>query len=503
MRKVPVLTAVCLLAICSLAVAPVYAGTAMANDPPSISLPVGTNAPDAFNINDFFVDPTGATIDGGSLGADGSATVDGLSAAGTADYSISAGAESGAAQVWASSAKFGNRPQIDNNNRLVGVAGGNLFANWGSSSSSLPLGSVGGGSGTPGGSTPGGGAVVVSVGEVSLSSEGTWRKRSSGPADTGVSATIDADGNYSIDVADGASASIVSFSVAGVDAVQVLAAPATEVGAPIVGTHTVAAGANNLVIGTEPVAVGEYAQLELTYNASSADGVAIAVIGFDGAVAFQSATYSNPSGPGLQAGVDKNLATSVRSAAGSVIPAVQVFNGGSAPVTVTISRFAVAQARPLVDYAINPNATVVNNPLDSTDGLIPDILAQGAGGPVAGDGVIALNGQGGVANASIQATLGQGTCVAECYVQRVGAADDGAAFVVNVTDGGALSFAQFVPGSGIPTDSFWKVQAVGTVQADGTAAFVTLQAAGVNVNVDNLVIREIDQADNQFDANLL
>jgi len=514
MRKVPVLTAVSLLAICSLAVAPVFAATGMANDPPSIHLAPGENAPDAFNINDFFVDPTGATVDsGGSADGDGNVTVDGLADPGTTSYSISNGAgDSGSAGVWVSASGFENRPAIDNNNRLVGVDGGNWFVNWvvpggDPVTSNLPIGSpAGGGDGTPGGGTPGGGSVAVSVGQVSLTYEGRFRLRSSGPAETGITAAIDAAGNYTISAAEDSSASIVSFSVADVDAVQVLAAPATDVGAPIVDTHTVAAGASALVIGTDPVSVDGVAQLSLYYNASSVDGVAIAVIGFDGAVAFQGVTFSNPSGPGLEAGVTKCLGTSFRSTTGSVIPAVQVFNGGSAEITVEIVRFVVADAAPLVDYAINPNCTAVENPLDSIDGLIADILVQGAAGPTAGDGVIGLAAPGAndVANASIIAALGVGTAVAECFVQRVGDATDGSAFVLNVTDGGATSFAAFKPGGSIPTDSFMKVQAAGTVQSDIEQAFITMQVAGgLTVNVDDLAVRCIDQADNQFDANLL
>lgn len=513
MRKVPVLTAVTLLAISSLAVAPVYAGTALANDPPSLSLAPGANQANAFNINDFFADPTGASITGGSLDGSGNATVDGLATAGTKEYSISNSAgESGSASVWASAAKFINRPAIDNNNRLVGVAGGNWFTNWivagGTVGSNAPLGNAGGGgSGTPGGAT-GGGALSVSVGEVSISYEGTWRKRTSGPAsDTGITATIDAAGNYTISASatDDVNAAIVTFSAGTSDAVQVLAAHAHDVGAPIVGTHTVQPGLSTLQFGGA-VDVEGVAQLTLTYNASSVSGVAIAVIGFDGALAGSTVTYSNPSGSGLEAGVTKSLSTSILSEAGSVIPAVQVFNGGSAAVTVNITRFTVAHAAPLVDYAINPNHTTFEHALDSGAGVLPDILQQGATAPTYSGGamVLAAAGANGISNGTVQAALSRGTAVAECYVQRVGAAEGTAVFVLNVTDGGATSYAAFKPGSSIPTDGWLMVQAAGTIQADGTGVFITAQSSGgLTVNVDNLSVRQIDQDDNQFDANLL
>jgi hypothetical protein len=285
--------------------------------------------------------------------------------------------------------------------------------------------------------------------------------------------------------------------------VQVLAAHAHEVGAPIVGTHTVQPGLSTLQFG-DAVAVEGVAQLTLTYNASAVSGVAIAVIGFDGALAGSTVTYSNPSGPGLEAGTAKSLSTSIRSEAGSVIPAVQVFNGGSAAVTVNITRFTVAHAAPLVDYAINPNHTTFEHALDSGAGVLPDILQQGATAPTYSGGamVLATAGANGISNGTVQAAVSRGTAVAECYVQRVGAAEG--VFVLNVTDGGATSYAAFKPGSSIPTDGWLIVQAAGTIQADGTGVFITAQASGgLTVNVDNLSVRQIDQDDNQFDANLL
>jgi hypothetical protein len=508
MRKVPVLTAVSLLAICSLAIAPVYAGTAMANDPPSVSLTPGANAPDAFNINDFFVDPTGASITGGSLDAEGSATVDGSASAGVLDYSISAGSESGEAKVWVSADKFGNRPAIDGNNRIVGQTDANWFVNWivpGSSvSSKAPLGNPGGGSsGTPSGSTGGGGALAASVGEVSLSMEGTWYKRSSGSStSTGITATIDADGNYTITAAAEASAAIVTFSAGSADAVQVLAAPVVEVGAPVTGSRTVPAGGTDFQVG-EAVSVGEYAQLSAYYNASSVDGVAIAVIGFDGVLDGSTVNYSNPSGSGLEAGVLKCLGTSVKSTSGSIIPAIQIFNGGTADITVDIAKFVVADARPLTDYAINPNNVTAEDSLDTIDAIVGDILAVGAVAPVGDAGAMLLNGAGGVSNGTLLAALNKGTAVAECWAQAVGTPDAGSVFVLTVVDGGPTSFATFLPGSSLPTSDWLKVQTMGTIQADLPQAFIVVQAAGLNARVDNLMVRQIDQDDNQFDANLL
>ena len=222
-------------------------------------------------------------------------------------------------------------------------------------------------------------------------------------------------------------------------------------------------------------------------------------------VAFQSVSYSNPSGGSLEAGVTKSLATSVKATSGSVIPAVQIFNGGAAQIVVTVSNAAVGNARPLVDYAIDPNHAAYANDLSSSAGLIPDILQQGAAGPTDGNGFIVLDGStgtDGIANASLQASNGQGTNTAEVYVQRVGDAPAGSFFVLNVTDGGPTSYAAFVPGEAIPTDGWLKVQATGTVQADA-AVFVTLQSVNVVVNCMDLTGRDIMQADNQYDANLV
>lgn len=508
MRKVPVLTAVTLLAISSLAVVPVYAGTALANDPPSISLPTGTNAPDAFNIDEFFAAPDGsATITGGSLSGR-SATVNGQAAAGVLDYSIQQGSESGAAKVWVSGSKFGNKPAIDGNNRIVGQTDANWFVNWipegGSVDSRAPLGNPGGGSsGSPDGSTPGGGALAASVGEVSLSVNGTWYKRTSGPAsDTGITASIDAAGNYSISAAAGARAAIVTFSAGSADAVQVLAAPVVEVGAPVTGSRTVAAGGLDFQVGA-PVSVGEYAQLSMYYNASAVDGVAIAVIGFDGAVAGNTVNYSNPSGSGLEAGVTKCLGTSVKSTSGSIIPAVQIFNGGSSAITVDIAKFVVAHARPLTDYAINPNHVTASDSLDSVAGIIPDVLAAGAAAPTSDGSSMLLGGAGGVSNGTLLHALSKGTAVAECWAQSVGSPSAESTFVLTVVDGGPTSFATFMPGSSIPSSSWLKVQTAGTLQSDLAQAFIVVQAAGFDCKVDNLQVRQIDQDDDQFDANLL
>jgi hypothetical protein len=503
MRKVPVLAV--LMVICALVSAPVYAGTAMANDPPSVSLAPGQNAPDAFMLADFFADPTGAQVDaGGSVGANGLVTIDGAAASAAGHTQISAGGESGSGDLLVSANKFANRPAIDNNNRLVGVAGGNAFVNLipagQSVTSAMPL-------GNPGGSGTGGGALTTAIGEVSLSSDGVWRKRSSGPATgTGITASVDASGNYTISAAAGASASIVSIVSAGADVVQVLAAPATSVGAPIVGTHTVAAnGGVAFLVGTEAIAVAdEYVQLSITYNASSVNGVAIAPVGFDGGVVGNNMNYTNPSGGQLQAGVAKNLATSVKSLSGSVTPAVQIFNGGTAAVTVNITRCVVGQARNLVDYAINPNSILASHNLDSIDGLIADIAAQGAAGPTDEGDVIGLAAPGAndIANASIIDGQAVGTVVAEVFVQKVGAGSG--TFVLNVTDGAGVSYAMFVPGDSIPTTGWLKVQATGTVSTGAGPLIATMQAAGgLSVLCDDLSLRNIQQADNQYDANLI
>jgi hypothetical protein len=182
----------------------------------------------------------------------------------------------------------------------------------------------------------------------------------------GLTATLNADGSYSLASDDSfAGAFIVGLSASdGVseDVVSLLAAEAADVdlSSPLVlapagftagtyadGVVTAAPNTGALVVSTVPVAVGGLVTVSLNYNASSVDGVNIAVIGFDGVVDFVAVNYQNAGGAHLEAGVTKNLAVSFMSHSGNIQAGFQVFNGGSADVTVSISDVQVIKAGPV------------------------------------------------------------------------------------------------------------------------------------------------------------
>ena len=115
---------------------------------------------------------------------------------------------------------------------------------------------------------------------------------------------------------------------------------------------------------------------------------------------------------------------------------------------------------------------------------------------------MSLPGKGKIANAFIQVGLVKGTNVAECWVQRVGDADAGAAFVLVLTDGAATTAQSFVDGAAVPTASWAKVCAVATLGAPGTN-FLLVQAAGLDALVDDVCVRVVDDKAEYFDAGLL
>jgi len=554
MRKVPVLTV--LAAVLGVLAMPVGAATFTANETPDIKLAPGANASDVFDLNDFFESATAAvtyTASGKGSVTGSMASVSGDAAAGAYTASFTGNDGSGPltvdSVVQVSTFLIGNGPKIDNNNRIAGVAGGNVFYNGipvgGSVASvaNLVLPAIGGG-GSPGGAS--GAALLTTIGEVTVATDATTglrvrtsAKQASGTGSAtfgGLTATLGADGTYSLTAATGfASAYVVTFGAQnGVskDGVHLVAAPAVVTtldaasvssipGAPAAtvayanGAATVSAGAGQsiLVFANAGVPVGEYATVSLDYTTNAA--VNIAVIAFDGALAFQNVSYSNPSAGNIDTTGTKNLAVSVKSNAASVIPAFQVFNGGTTAATVTISNLKTVNAAPLPNFALNPNAEAtlpVDGTVPNVTGWQGDILAQGATGPAAstannfasaaGAGSMSLVGVGGVSNAAITVSLGVGSAVAECYVQRVGAADAGSALALVFTDGGANSFASFTPGATIPETGWLKVIASGTLSA-GTTGFLVVQSAGATVNVDDVSVRIITDKDSYFDAGLL
>jgi hypothetical protein len=549
MRKVPILTVLSLAAVCGLMVAPVHAGTLYGNDTPDVVLAPGASGANVLDLSDFFSSSASASLTYSAAGAgsvSGSmASVNGGATAGAADVTFSADDGNGAVALNPSTVQIsefliGNGPAIDNNNRLAGMAGGNpflvpLMGNDVSSVEALSGLPSGGGGGSPSGGT-GAAAIMATVGQVSLNTAPTGlRQRSSTKigdgSGAGVSVSLDASGNYTISGMPTGPVVVTlgAMSGASADAVHLVAAPATAVdlssaaGLTVIpagtfpqatinfdGSAVISAQASEgvLVVGGAVPSSG-LVTVSLDYQTDST-AVAIAAIGFDGVLDFPAANYANLSGANLEAGATKNLVVSFNSMSGSVLPAFQVFNAGTTAANVTISNVMVIQAGPVTDYALNPNATV-DLPASANDvaGWQADILGAGAGGPTASTennfeapagGSLSLAGVGGVANAAIQVPLNAGTVAAECYVMRSGAADAGSAFFLVIESGAGTTVVSTMPGASVPET--WTKATASSAQMGGTV-FLVVQAAGVNVMVDDVVIRMVDDMDSYADLGLL
>lgn len=523
MRKMPVLTMVCLLAVCGLMAAPVYSATVVANEPPDLVLGKGEKV--SFDLADFFssadsdltYSAVGGTVSGSMVDVNGSST------AGATTATFSAGGVSLESTVQVSDFLIGNAPKVDDNNRIAGMDGGNVFYNplvaGGTIASKVNLSNLPavGGAGTPGGATGAAGlaATVASV-NMQVANTGLRQVSRAIASGSGLTPTLNANGSYSIaasntfkgtwlvtlGASDGTSKDAVHLLAA--EAVAVPVASLTELvpGSYANGTFTVAAGQSSLAYGAAvTVPAGSAVTLTLDYNASA--DCAIAAVLFDGALG-QILAHANPSGANIQTGKVKSLSMSMVSLTGTVYPAVQVASKGAA-VTVAISNVAVVKAGPVVDYALDPNATVYKNDLATVTGWGSDILGTGAKAPTAstdnnfaakaGAGSMSLAGTGGIANAFVSVALPKGTAVAECYAKAVSGTGT---FALVLTDGGALSCETFSALS----SSWSKVIAVGTLGASANA-FLVVQAAGFDVLVDDVCVRVVKDADAFADLSLL
>jgi len=560
MRKMPVLTIVGLAALLGLVAAPAQAATVVANDTPDIRLAPGGTV--VFDLANFFDAVTGSltyTAEGGTV-TGSMVQVFGGDTPGrsVAKFTATSGAGSATVEsvVQVSSFAIGNKPAVDNNNRIPGLAGGNIFynalvpgttVNSAAALTNLPQ---GGGPVTPGGAT-GAAALIATIGSVQMTYAETGLRQvarsivatGAGSASAnGLTATLNADGSYSLAAASNfTGAWIVSLGAtapSGADSANLLAAQAIAVGmtdaaawlvmpalasapqanltvANGAATVTADAGSGVLAILNTPIAVtaGQTVSLVVDYTTNNT-GINLALVAFDGAPGAGT-KFTNPSGTNLEANVSKNLSISFVNMSGNVYPCFQVWNGSSSAATVTLTNMKVVLAGPVVDYAFDPNAALalpVDGSMTSIAGWSSDLLAQGAAAPAAsaanhftsaaGAGSMSLPGKGKIANAFIQVNLVKGTNVAECWVQRVGEPDAGAAFVLVMTDGAATTAQSFVDGAAVPTNSWAKVCAVATLGQPGTN-FLLVQAAGLDANVDDLSVRIVDDKDAYFDAGLL
>jgi hypothetical protein len=517
MRKMPVLTMVCLAAFGLLAM-PVHSATVEANDTPDIVLSGGSVS---FDLADFFASAEGE-LTYSAVGAAVSGSVATVDAAGTATFS--AGGVDVESTVVVSDFVIGNGPAVDDNNRIVGQNGGNVFYNalvpGGVVNSAVNLSGLpaAGGAGTPTGGT-GAAALVASVASIDMAVGGTGlRMVSRSVADGGLDVALNADGSYSVSAAaDFAGAWMVTLgatSGASADAVHLLAAEAVAVdaasfasmpaGALAAGTVaggqvTVAADQGFLVYGAaiEAGAPGDVVTLVLDYNATA--DASVAAILFDGGLGSM-LVFANVFGVNLETGMTKSLTVSIVASTGTVVPAFQVASTGGA-ASVTISNIAVVKAGPVVDYALNANATAYASDLASIDGWGP----TGGSAPIAdGDnnfaaasvGCMKLAGAAGLSNALMVVNLDAGTAVAECYAKA--AAGEGA-FALALTDGAALNSNTFVA-----LGADWqKVVCVATPSVAGVAYLVAQAAPGLDALVDDICVRIVDDKAEFADLSLL
>ncbi|MGC9328187.1 MAG: hypothetical protein ACP5I1_11175, partial [Candidatus Hinthialibacter sp.] len=415
----PVLTMVCLVSL-GLAAAPSFAGTGAANDVPDIVLSAGETS--SFDLADFFSEGPyglsgGGTIDGSVVTVDGSAS----------PVTFTGGADSDDSEVVISSFVISDI-EVDDNNRIVGKDGGNIFYNpivpGGVIQSKVNLTGLpeGGGSGTPGGETGAAGliATVATVDGVVTDTDA-------------LVPVLNEDGSYSVTAgANFAGTWIVTLGAvdgASRDAVHLLAAEAVAVDVASFGTIPVtgfneAGLANGVVTADAGQAIlaygpaievgtpGDVVTLTADYTATASANVALVL--FDGALGAVLA-HTNPSGGNVATGVTKSLSMSMVTYTGTVIPGFQVVAGAAAS-TVTIANMAVVKAGPVTDYALNKGATAFADNFD--DGDISDwgsdILQTGALAPTADAGAMKLAGAGGIANAHMMVPLQAGTAVAEC-----------------------------------------------------------------------------------------
>jgi hypothetical protein len=558
MRKVSILSLGIAAAVGMMAI-PGFAATLSGNDLPDVRLGVGQSGDNVINLNQFFNadgDISYNVSGGGSVSVDGVLSVDGGAVAGKSSVTVTAQAGGDSVDktltVYVNDFSIGNIA-IDNNNRIAGVAASGIFYNGivpGSTvnGSGLTIPAVGGGS--PAGTSAA--ALITSIADVSLDVDAAgFARRSASVVATGegtasaggLTVTLNADGSYSlVTTSDFSGDWVVTLGVSvggNVDGVSLLAAQAANVdlsaaggftvipagalaAAPVAfaaggATVTAGAGQGSLIVSNTAVDVGDLATISAMVNTSST-GVNIAVVAFDGALGG-ALYYTNPTGSNLQANADKNIALTCAPLTGKVLPAIQVANGGSAAATVTIKSLQVVMAGSVVDYALNPNATValpVDGSIPSVDGWGSDLLQNGAAAATfssennfaagAGSGSLSLDASAG-ATAIAQGYLmginaSEGTVVAESHVKKV--SGDAGTYAMVLLNGSTFDCGAFPGGADIPSDNWAAVQTSGTASGGLQGGiFVAQSSGGLSVLVDDVSVRVVNDSDAWFDASLL
>lgn len=435
-----------------------------------------------------------------------------------------------AAPTFANDHLITNDPAIDNNNRIVGEEGGNIFYNGIGSSgmieSVVNLGLPDGGNGTPGGGSPGGAATIVTIADLTLEADRTRSTEILAEGDNTasvegqISATLNEDGSYAVTAEEGFNNDlIVTFGVntgSEQEAVHLLAAPAVDVSLAEGDVNFGAAGSfpagelalngdsaevvvqpgqGVLAFAANTVSVGEYATISFDYEA---DGAAnMAAIGFDGGLNGLAVNYCQLSGGNVAEGETKNIAVTLNSNTGAVLPSFQVVNtaqdGG--PISVTISNFKVIQARPLSDYQVDPSLTVDTAAL--ADWNLGGINNPTGSAAVA-DGVLSLTAaEGEVANALTNPAIPTGTVTLEAMVQKTSDGPDASAFFALVLTDGANTINAYVPETAISDSEEMMVVVSGTTTTGMANSFFVTQTADFSADVSSAVIRDVEDGSDQ------
>lgn len=331
------------IALVTLIAGSAFAGTVVATDPPDIRLGVGEALPGAFDLSDYVVGGEGDVVD-----------IAGSSAVGVSEQTYTVAGETVSNVVKVSSFLVQNGPMMDGDD-------GNPFVNVldpGQAVSSVEA-LVGGGGSSPGGVSA---AWSVTFANVSVSyNEGLRVRNTAMVTPQGLTANIDAGGNYTLSCdASFAGPVIVSFVAGGgddVDGTSLLASKnLAAAGQSITADGT--AAPSQQIFATVQTGVTEVT-VSCDYVAQTKCSVALAAMdsSFSGAMA-----YVNPTGS-VVAGQAGTLTVVYTPASGAVIPLVQAAGG-----VVTFSNVKVYAAPSLVDLAYGANELPLTTGLFSTTG---------------------------------------------------------------------------------------------------------------------------------------
>jgi hypothetical protein len=459
MKHLVILTALAFVASITVA------GIVDTQDPPDIRLQTGAASPAGIvDLNDYFStnNAGAATFSGGNAAANGQVTVPGAATPGTTDFTatISVGADSGSVSYTRKVSSFllQGGPEADDSLILVDQAAGtNVFLNClqagaaVQSAAALTGGPAGGGtpgSGTPGDGTPGGGSAVWSItfGQVVSGFSTTGQKTRSSSviasggsslSNGGLTASIDADGNYTLqaDANFTGPVAVTFIKSAGddMDSATVLASAAI-VGAGGAGSNnlndpnlavslggsgaggTLPAGASvqvGVALGASPAGFSDGTGIKVSAPAGETVQVFLPQVSVDGPVtvsvsawalsggavgttaslaaldssAFlgeQNLTYMNANGSELGTLVPRRLSVVYDSPTGAILPVLQMIGPG----TVEFDNLEVCRATAPDTYALGnggqglygfPN--VANAFAGDMSGGLTDVLINGVNAP--------------------------------------------------------------------------------------------------------------------------